>query len=149
MFPIAIGHTKNESSTESRADKVKDTTVGIIKKANINAVVIKLYALGILKIIFNNGPRAVTANKPKITDGISANNSTPIFTYLRALFGILNLIKVAVLIPTGAAIIIASVATMTVIHNGNQTPALPFSKSYMAVPKILVNPYVFHPGIEP
>jgi hypothetical protein len=52
----------------------------------------------------------------------------------------------AVLMPIGPAIMIASNEIKIVIHSGNQTEALPLDMSKVS-PKIL-QPYALNPGIE-
>ena len=61
--------------------------------------------------------------------------------------GIRYFIKIANLIPIGAAKSTAIVVVIMVIHKGNQIDALLLFKSKSPVNKILVIPYSWNPGI--
>ena len=94
-----------------------------------------------------DSPNATVANNPKITEGISANNSIAIRISFWKRIGIRYLINNDDLIPIGAAIKIAIPAERIVTHNGNQTLASPLFKSNLPVKMMLVMPKCSNPGI--
>jgi len=78
VIPRTIAPINKSWLTPSRAFKFNETTVGKIIKLSINEAVRILKFVPVPNIAVVILPIACIANKPKITEGISANNSMAI-----------------------------------------------------------------------
>ena len=114
--------------------------VGKIIKLNMNEAVNILKLFPTPKILPVIVPKAWIANKPKITDGISASNSIAILSGFWYFCGIRYLINTEDLIPKGPAIIMAINVVNNVIVIGNQILAWFSLKSNFPEKRILTKP---------